>query len=154
MDAGPKRNLKIRYILLAGAVLMTILVWSGGWFYMQGVLRDQIDHQMARLAQTGQAVSCTDMPIGGFPFRFEVSCAEPVLADARGRTADFKALRTVALVYKPWHVIAEADGPARFEDPLTGLMGEANWESARSSVIYSTSSVEQIDVVMENVSLA
>ncbi|MBD8877522.1 DUF2125 domain-containing protein [Roseibium polysiphoniae] len=154
MDAGPKRNLKIRYILLAAAVLVTILVWSGGWFYMRGVLRDQIDHQMVRLGQTGQTVSCSDMPIGGFPFRFEVSCAEPALADSRGRTADFKALRTVALVYNPWHVIAEAAGPARFEDPLTGLTGEANWENARSSFIYSTSSIEQIDVVMENVSVA
>ncbi|WP_153771575.1 DUF2125 domain-containing protein [Labrenzia sp. CE80] len=154
MDAGPKRNLKIRYILLAAAVLVTILLWSGAWFYMRGVLREQIDHQIARLGQTGQTISCSDMPIGGFPFRFEVSCAEPAFADSRGRTTDFNALRTVALVYNPWHVIAEAAGPARFEDPLTGLTGEAHWESARSSVIYSTSSIEQVDVVIENVSLA
>jgi hypothetical protein len=121
---------------------------------MRALLQEQIERQLTDLNQRGQLVSCPDMRIAGFPFRFEVSCRDPSVADPAGRKTRLKDLRVVALVYNPWHVIAEADGPALLEDPVAGLATLANWQRARSSIIYSLETLKQADVVFDDLSLA
>ncbi|MEJ8474878.1 DUF2125 domain-containing protein [Roseibium algae] len=154
MQAGPKRNLRIRYIFLSAAVVLTIFAWSAGWFYMRGQLQNQIERNLNGLEQAGVAASCADLKIAGFPFRFEVSCDDTSIIDAVGRTSRLKRLLAVALVYNPWHVIIEAAGPYMFEAPEIGLKASADWKLARSSVLYSTDGLDQLDLAVDDLSLA
>lgn len=149
MDAGPKRNLKIRYVLLSVIVVITLAGWTGGWFYMRSVLAAQIEDQMAQWNGSGLEVDCPGLGIAGFPFRFEISCKTPSVRDARGRSGAVEAVRTVALVYKPWHIIAEAKGPLRIEDPFHDVSAVLEWKTARSSVIFASAKPDQIDISLE-----
>ncbi|WP_417667775.1 DUF2125 domain-containing protein [Roseibium sp.] len=154
MDAGPKRNLKLRYWALAVGVTVVILGWSGGWFYLRAELENQIGTQLERLERRGQTASCANMAIAGFPFRFEVSCSTPQISDTQGRSSEIRALRTVALIYKPWHVIAEAAGPLMHVDRALGLEVRADWQTARSSFIFSTQDLQQFDFSADGVRIA
>lgn len=154
MQSEPKRNLKLRYGLLSGFVVLLVLGWTGAWFFLRAELDRQLHEQIRYLSSRGVAVSCGQLHIGGFPFRFEVSCEASAVLDDLGRSAEAHQLRTVALVYKPWHIIAELAGPLRLLDPVAALTATADWESARTSVILSTTAVDRIDVSVEELDVS
>lgn len=77
----PPKPTRRGYILLAGAIVLVIAGWSAAWFYGQSVLREQLDRQIVRMADQGLDVSCADLAIAGYPFRYEVSCADMRSAD-------------------------------------------------------------------------
>lgn len=153
MDAGPKRNLKLRYTLMAAAIVVVILGWSGGWFYLRGQLDQRIETALKASSGTGASVACARRQIAGFPFRFEVTCTRPVATTPSGATVLLNRLEAVALVYNPWHIIFDAIGPAQGQDLATGAALTANWTSARSSLLLSNSGARQIDVVFNDFDL-
>lgn len=154
MDIGPKRNLKLRYSLLAAAVFLAMAAWSGGWFYMRAELEKRLDMALQNTNRTGNTIACADRTIAGFPFRFEVSCAKPLATANAGAMLSLDRLDAVALVYNPWHIIFDAFGPMEARDPLTGTAITAKWTSARSSVLLSGSAARQIDVVFDDLAVS
>lgn len=123
---------------LTFAVIFVILGWSALWYAGSYAASRAITEIEQRSAARGDAVTCADPEVGGYPFRIEVSCDGAVVeSNRRGLAAAVQAVRTVALLYKPGHVIAELEGPFTLSLPATAAVtGEAtgNWESARASV--------------------
>ncbi|WP_417687388.1 DUF2125 domain-containing protein [Roseibium sp.] len=150
MDAGPKRNLKLRYGLLGGAVIFVIFAWCAAWFYLSTALKEQIATAVAKPIGPGQVISCPDLSVAGFPFRFEVSCTEPALSVQPAATVEVAGLRTVSLVYKPWHLIAEFAAPLTVTDHANGMNLLAKWQTARSSLIFGTDRLKQFDLSVED----
>ena len=73
--------------------------------------KERFGSERLKWSADGFDLLCTDEQWGGFPFRFEFSCTNPVMrADGRGEV-DSRNLLVVALAYKPWHIIALIDGP-------------------------------------------
>ncbi|WP_428670726.1 DUF2125 domain-containing protein [Roseibium sp.] len=144
----PAGSTRRRYVLLIGALVLVAAGWSAAWFYGRSELAGQIDLQLAGLSRQGFEVSCQDLSIAGYPFRYEVRCHDVVSSNKAGATGTLGTLTAVALIYNPWHVIFEAGGPARLTDPLQGLAGDFGWESARASLKMSEGSLGALDAVV------
>ncbi|WP_417677791.1 DUF2125 domain-containing protein [Roseibium sp.] len=154
MSAGQKKNLKFRYTLMVAAVAVVIAAWSGGWFYIRGLVDQRITSELSVLNGSGNRIACGKREIAGFPFRFEIGCLEPVITDASGLTVSLKRLEAVALVYNPWHVILQADGPASAGLPFEGEALSATWTSALSSVRVSGNGIRKFDAAVKDFDLA
>lgn len=151
MASGRKKNLKVRYIVLAAVVILVAAGWSGGWLFFRQELDKQIDFQLQAANGSGATIACEERGIAGYPFRFEVNCKKPIAAAASGTRFSLGGLNAIALVYNPRHIIFEADGPATISDPLSGQTISTDWSSARSSVIFSDKGARQFDAVIENI---
>ncbi len=53
-----------------GAVGALAAVWSGGWYYGEGQIREQLDAQIVEWAGHGVAASYKSLEIEGFPFAY------------------------------------------------------------------------------------
>lgn len=148
-EPKPPKPSRRGYILLIVAFVVVILGWSAAWLYGRSVLAGQLDMQMQRLAGQGLDLTCADLGIAGFPFRYEVACSDMQSADRRGTRGSLGGLNAVALVYNPWHVILEAQSPAAMAAPVTGLTGDVSWETARASVKFSESALGALDAVVD-----
>ena len=145
----PPKPSRRGYILLAGAIVLVVFGWTVAWFYGQSVLREQLDRQIVRMADQGLDVSCADLAIAGYPFRYEVSCANMRSADGWGTAASLGGLNAVALIYNPWHVIFEATSPAAMSVPVNGLEGGLTWQTARASVKFGENAISSLDAVID-----
>ncbi|MCV0429725.1 MAG: DUF2125 domain-containing protein [Roseibium sp.] len=143
------KSSKRRYILLLSAIVLVIAGWSAAWFYGRSVLAEELDGQMRTLAQNGLDISCADLTIAGYPFRYEVSCRNMRSLDRAGTSGSLQSLNAVALIYNPRHIIFEAEAPAVVDAPLSGAAGEVSWETARASVKFSQEALGDVDLVFQ-----
>lgn len=151
--SGPSRG-KTKYLYLLAVVVLVAAGWSGAWAYGRSVVSDQIDLQLRQMAGGGLDISCEDLSIAGYPFRYEIRCRNLRSLDRSGIESAMGTLEAVALVYNPWHVIFEANAPALVSAPAAGTTGKLDWETARASVKYSTASLGNVDVVIQKPELA
>lgn len=93
------------------AVIVIAVIWSIYWWLAITMTKDRLDGERQRLASHGIALSCAAEGWGGYPFRFEFDCRTPEVSVDPETAASFQRLQLVALAYKPWHVLALADGP-------------------------------------------
>lgn len=143
------QNSARRYLALLAVIVAVIGLWSGAWLYGRSVLAAELDRAIADFGRSGVAVGCADRRIDGYPFRFEVRCLQASVADRLGTEGGVAGFDAVALIYNPWHVIFEIQGPAAASDRVSGIKARADWTSARSSVIFSDTSASRIDAVIE-----
>lgn len=139
---GSKRG----YILLATLVVLVIALWSGYWTVARGMVSDLFTTMRLAAKAEGGEIACTDQDLGGFPFRFELSCKPLAVTGLGGERASFEGFRAVALAYNPWHVIVEADSPAAVETDrlVPGL--KAAWTTARASLRLGNSDLDRGDI--------
>jgi hypothetical protein len=144
---------KVKWLM--GIIVGVVLVWSALWFGASIAAGQVIDRVEQRSVRMGRDVSCNERTVSGYPFHLTVSCESAGLDAAdKGIVADVDAVRSVALLYKPGHVIAEADGPLTVKlSPVAGLSGEltGRWTSARSSVSAGISGLKRASFVAEDV---
>ncbi|WP_305986690.1 DUF2125 domain-containing protein [Roseibium sp. MMSF_3544] len=145
----PAKSSRRRYIILLCIIFLVIAGWSGAWMFGRSILSDQLDQQLQAMARGGVDVSCADLSIGGYPFRYEVYCRDLVSRDQTGAAGSLGALNAVALIYNPRHIIFEAHAPASVAEPLSGLLGEMKWETARASVKFSDAALGALDAVLQ-----
>lgn len=138
-----------RKALFAPPVLFLALAsaWSGYWYLGSHLTGAAIANWMTRESEFGRRWICHDQKIGGFPFRFELSCSAVSIEDQRV-TVKAGALRAVALAYKPNHVIAELDGPAD-ATLASGQRFNATWSQLRTSTVISGGRLQSYDSVLE-----
>lgn len=128
------------------AVIAVIGLYTGGWFLAADKIRQELLLQMKAQEAHGLTVECGNMEVRGYPFRFELFCTKPALADlAAGGSVDVGALRTAAQVYAPWHVVWEADGPMEATLP-TGEKLTATWQSLQSSLQLKLGGLERSSI--------
>ncbi|WP_161599753.1 DUF2125 domain-containing protein [Roseibium sediminis] len=151
---APKRNVARKVIFLGGFVILCGALWSGAWAYGRSVVEREMDAELGRLAAAGTQVTCQDRRIGGYPFRYEVYCSSAGAQMENGQAVQLGPVRGVALVYNPWHVIAETDGPLALKDPLLGEVLSGTWELVQASLKLGDRGPNQIDFVVTEPVLA
>jgi len=137
--------------MLGIIVIIGVGLWSGAWMYGRTVVADQMDQQLAQMAENNLEVTCRERTISGYPFRYEVRCENVELINASGQLIQLGKGRGVALVYNPWHVIVEIDGPLTVqnaEDSSTGAWISGSWELAQTSIRLGNDGLRQLDVVV------
>lgn len=125
--------MKKRIIILGGVVLLVVLGWIGGWYFVAGQVREQV--QMLALAdgETTPQLVCGQLDVGGFPFRFDISC-EAASVVAGDTLVEVPGLRASVLVYRPTHAVLSALGPAQISDAFTGINQEVSWSGMQASL--------------------
>jgi len=149
-ETTPPKPSRRGYILLITALVVVVTGWSAAWFYGRSVLADQLELQLRRMAEQGLDLTCADLSVAGYPFRYEVACRDMQSSDRWGRTGSLGGLNAVALVYNPWHVIFEARSPAAMAVPVTGLAGTVSWTTARASLKFSGDAMGAFDAVVDH----
>jgi hypothetical protein len=123
-------------------VAALFLGWSGFWYVQVDKAEARLDEMMAREATAGKQWTCADRKIGGYPFRFEMSCtAASVTLKDSDIMLNIGATKAVSQIYDPSLVIIEAYGPLTFKDPNAEVW-TVKWELARSSIRFDLSNTK------------
>jgi hypothetical protein len=86
--------------------------WSGFWYFSAGKAQASLDEWRSREANAGRVYRCDEESFGGYPFRIELECRNPLVED-RGTATTLRAgdLKAVAQVWDPTLLIGEVSGP-------------------------------------------
>nr|WP_316656517.1 DUF2125 domain-containing protein [uncultured Gellertiella sp.] len=138
---------------LAIVILAGIALYTGAWFYGARQLKTRLVAFMQQQEAHGLTLECGGIEIRGYPFRFEVFCTRPAVADAaNGGSLNAVALRTAAQVYAPWHIVWEMDGP--LDVTLgNGPAVQASWKSLQSSLQLKLGGLDRASLVADGLSL-
>ncbi|MFT0892186.1 DUF2125 domain-containing protein [Pseudochelatococcus sp. G4_1912] len=143
-------------LFLPVAFLVVLLVgWSAFWFVARARVHDAITIWLAQEAEQQRQWSCPDRTVAGFPFRFEVRCTDlrfsgtTPAGTVTGTLAHFLA---VAQVYKPNHVVVEAQGPL-VADQEGGERITMDWQSFDASAIFSGNRLDRFAIVVTQPSI-
>ena len=123
-------------LVASGAVAGLAVLWTGLWFYSAGKAQATINGWREREARVGRTYACARETIGGFPFRIEARCADPVVTLEREiPPIDLRAggLLVAAQIFAPTLVVAELSGPMTLAEPGQATRYEASWTSAQAS---------------------
>ncbi len=112
-----------------------------------------IEGWRAREAKAGRIYNCGSQSIGGFPFRFEVSCdkvsvmlqsSQPPLAISAGK------FLIAAEVYAPTTLTSEFSGPLTVADPGHTPNFIANWSFGRLTLGGTPALPERMSLLFDN----
>ncbi len=149
----PSRSFSRRYIALIALVVVAAGGWGLFWAIGQNVFANVADNVRDIARSEGGDVSCGNEVIGGFPFRFELSCTPLRVEDPKHGMVSIAGFRAVALAYNPTHLIFEADAPLAVENygslSLAGASTTADWLTARASARVAGSGLMQFDASVE-----
>jgi hypothetical protein len=126
-------------------LLLVAVAWSIAWLVIRNRTSEAIDAWIAAEAQAGRHWACADKTLGGYPFRVELTCGSVRFTDGQV-TASTGSLRSLAQIYQPRHLIAELQGPLRFNDGRTSVEGE--WRLLDASLRGSRDGLERASVVI------
>ena len=135
MSANSPRPWKM--VLPLAAVTAAAVLWSIYWAVALQVARGEFAKERARQAEKGITLKCREENWGGYPFRFEYRCANPVAAHDGHLALAATELRAVAMAYKPWHLIAFLAGPTGLTVPGQPPL-QVTHDLAQASVIVQS----------------
>lgn len=125
--------MKKRIIILGTIVLLVVLAWTGGWFFIAGQIRQQVEMLALADGQTTPQLQCGTLDVGGFPFRFDIDCSAASLVSG-DLLVEIPGIRASAMVYRPNHILASAVGPAEISDAFSGLRQDIGWNTLEASL--------------------
>ena len=137
-------------------VLFLAVAWSGLWFYASRVADRTIGEWIEREAQVGRIYGCASRAIGGFPFRFELRCANPTV-ELRGGSVPIvlkaRELLAVAQIYRPDLLIAEVSGPMTVGNVGEPAAFSVDWALLQASVRGLPAAPERVSIVFDRARL-
>ena len=145
------------WLIAVPTIVLVLLgvVWSGFWYWSTLAAESAMAVWRAREAEAGRIYGCASTTFGGYPFRLEVTCAEPSVDD-RMAALSIRArnLNAVAQVWDPSLVIGEIGGPmtvASFSGPPTATV---DWTLAQASLHSAPGAPERLSIVVDKPNLA
>ena len=146
------RKRRGRFPLWLGAALLLLVAgWSAAWYVLAGRIDAEADRWLAREAEQDRRHDCADRRVGGFPFRLEIGCrsvTSTVPANRGELVVRTGAVRAVAQVYSPGHVIAEFDSPVAITSPDLGAV-TATFALAQASYRGTLDAMTQLSLVVD-----
>jgi hypothetical protein len=137
-------------LLLLLAIIAAL--YSAGWAYARSQYDKVIEEQLLILKEKGTDLACEDRKVGGYPFRLEVTCDAPVLERKGAPRLSAKELRSISMIWNPFFIILELDGPLMIEDKnQPPLRLEAS--TLRASINTDKGEVGRISISSENAAL-
>jgi hypothetical protein len=81
LDYRPPLTLRLIRATLIGLIAFAVLsvAYTGFWFYVASVFRDNLPAWIERMAGTGATLAYRQLEISGYPFRFRLILHEPLL---------------------------------------------------------------------------
>ena len=130
-----------KFVLLLAAVLLVAALWSGGWFLAAGEIRRAVAG-LAPTAGEDAGLTCEQVGVSGFPFRFDISCTGAT-ATAGDLTATIAGIRASVLAYNPTQAVFSVLAPATVTDAFSGVQNRIGFASAEGSARIVTDDLWQ-----------
>ena len=133
----------IGLVLLAAA-------WSGFWYYSAGKAQASLDEWRSREASAGRIYRCGEESFGGYPFRIEMHCRDPLVED-HGTALTLRAedLMAVAQVWDPTLLIGEISGPMTMGPTGGDPAMTMKWTLAQASLRGLPVSSQRLSIVVD-----
>ncbi len=160
-----RRSSSRKYVYLTAVLLVGVGLWSVYWITGRQMVAGLVADNVAQARAAGVDLECASQRLGGFPFRFELSCT-PLDVKLQGRgSVEVPAFRAVAMAYNPQHLIFEADAPSSIvllrdltapsTAPAVSSVPDikADWLTARASLRLSVNGLEAFDALTEDLTL-
>ena len=148
----PARRTAWRYISMLLLIAALFGGWSWFWYAATEKAQATVDGWRAREAKAGRIYACGNEEYGGYPFRFEMTCAgasalfqsnqPPVEVKARG-------IVVAAQVYQPTLLVSEFQGPLTVAAPGQAPHLVVNWKLAQSSVRGTPAAPERVSLALD-----
>jgi hypothetical protein len=131
-------------------LLLLAAGWCGFWYVSAGKAQASLDEWRNREANAGRVYRCEDESFGGFPFRIEMHCRNPLMEDSATqltlRAGDLKA---VAQVWDPTLLIGEISGPMTFGPSGGAPTMTMKWSLAQASLRGLPVSSQRLSIVID-----
>lgn len=122
-----------RFVIMIIAVIAVAVLWMAGWFYVAGIVRDEIGALALADGVSQPRLTCEGLNVGGAPFSFSPHCTE-----ARITSGDISVsvpeISGTALFYRPFHIQVFVTGPAYVTDAFTGASQKLDWSNLHASL--------------------
>jgi hypothetical protein len=145
-----------RYLTLVIMVLLLAGGWVAFWKYAQLKAAETIEGWKAREARAGRVYDCGTQAIGGFPFRFELSCerAKATIQSAHPPLElTAPGIHLAAQVYQPTLLISEIAGPLTIAEAGKTPAYVADWKLAQSSLRGVPRAPQRVSIVVDEPSV-
>lgn len=134
---------------LLAAVLLLALLWSGYWLIASSGTRAGFEAWFEARRAAGWQADYSDLSVGGYPNRLDVTLEDPALADPEtGLAWRAPFLQVFALSYRPNHVIVAFPDTQTIGSPRQRFDLES--ESMRASMVMTPGT----DLAFERANLA
>lgn len=153
-EALPVRRKRRPWLIALPLVLVAAIAagWAAFWFHAASVTRTVLAGWQENEASLGRVYTCADPDVGGFPFRFEFRCTDPV-AELRSvtppTTLAAKAATVVAQIWEPTLIVGEATGPLKIGGVGAAPMLSIDWSLAQASLRGLPTDPERLSVVLD-----
>jgi hypothetical protein len=118
--ATPRKYRRLGLWLPFVGLGLFILAWSAAWVWAQGQVQSRLDDAAASLAQAGYQLTWKDRVIGGYPFRLDVTLAEPSLRTPSGWALEAPRIEAEAFLHAPTSWLIAAPAGITFVRPVGG----------------------------------
>lgn len=122
-----------RFVILGSIVVALIVIWSAGWFFISSQIRTQVVAMGA--AGSDPELTCASLDVGGYPFRFNVTCANVRLVSG-DLEVTAPALKAAAFVFQPTLYQIFADAPITVRDAFSGAQSRITWDILEASLRF------------------
>lgn len=126
-----------RFAVLLAAIILVVALWTGGWFWAAGEIRNQVGLLAQNDGETDPKITCGTLNVSGFPFRFDIECVDGTLVD-HDLTYTLAGLRTSVLVYNPTHALVSAKAPLTIADAFSGAQSRVDFTGLQASARLAT----------------
>lgn len=122
-----------RFVWLGLVVLVVAGLWTAGWFYAANEVRNAVTALAPGNGETMPKLTCTSLDVTGFPFRFDLTCAEATILDG-DVSVNIAGLKGSVLTYNPTHALISAQAPIMIADAFTGTQSRVDFSGAEASI--------------------
>jgi hypothetical protein len=137
-----------RIIGLAIVVVLVAALWTGAWLWGASQIGAVQQQLAAADGVTSPKVTCASFAVSGFPFGFDVTCAN-VSVTYGDTTVTAAGLQAQAEVYNPFFVLVSAKSPATVADAFSGSQSRVDFGAANASVRLDPWRIARVSVVVD-----
>ncbi len=99
-----------KFIWLTAGIILAIIAYTGGWFYLGGMVEQNLDQTLRRAGGDGGEAQCSNREARGYPFRIGLFCDKLSFVDGQEEIrVEGNGLRTAAQIYDPYKIVGELD---------------------------------------------
>ncbi len=155
----PGRTRPWHMALPLALVIVLAVGWSIYWFVAADFAEARIERLIARQAERGTEITCEERTLGGFPFRFTLTCSNArIILSRSDQVVEIKLpeLRGIVQAYNLTHGIGELTGPMEITLRQTGRPDRAAriaWSSALVSAQTSSLEISGGDLSANDISI-
>lgn len=99
----PRKSARLGVILPSVLALVLIVAWTAWWLWARGETRARLEAGATALRAAGYEVAWSEVALGGYPFRLDVTLTDARIADRSGWALETPRFEAEANMFSPGH---------------------------------------------------